>query len=75
MSDEAQKQPMLETILKEVRDGFATVNRRMNVQEQRLESIESLVNRAAGVAYDTCAEVREIKADLKKLREQLNIPV
>lgn len=75
MSDEAQTQPLLETLLREMRDGFAKVDRRFDGLEQRLESVESLIDRAASAAYDTRAEVRELKSDLKKLREQLNLPV
>ena len=63
--DEAQTKPTLETILAEMRAGFAKV-------EARLEKIETLLDRTASVAYETRAGVRDLK---KLLREQLNLPV
>src|SRR5437764_15435772 len=74
MADEAQTKPMLETILEEMRAGFAQVDKRFDALEQRLESVESLVARAASAAYATRAEVRELKADVKRLSAQLNVP-
>lgn len=56
---------MLETVLKELRDFRASV-------EERLDRIESLQDRTVAVAYETRADIRELK---KHLREQLNLPV
>ena len=55
MNDEAQTKPMLETILEEMRAGFAKVDKRFDALEQRFESVESLVDRAASAAYETRA--------------------
>ena len=59
MRDEAQTRPMLETILEEMRAGFAKVDKRFDALEQRFEAVESLVDRAASAAYETRAEVRD----------------
>jgi tetrahydromethanopterin S-methyltransferase subunit G len=63
--DEAQTKPTLETILKELRDFRASV-------ENRLDEIETRLDKTQAVALDTRADVRELK---KHLREQLNLPV
>jgi hypothetical protein len=63
--NEAQTKPMLETILKELRDFRTSV-------EGRLEEIETRLDKTQAVALDTRADVRELK---KHLREQLNLPV
>ena len=65
MSDEAQTKPMLETVLKCI----DALEQRM---DERLERIETLLDRTASATFETRADVREIK---KQLREQLNLPV
>jgi chromosome segregation ATPase len=74
MADEAQTKPMLETILERIDMLDEKFSKRFDALEQRFEAVESLVDRAASAAYDTRAEVRELKADVKRLREQLNVP-
>ncbi|HEX8847320.1 MAG TPA: hypothetical protein VF791_21940 [Pyrinomonadaceae bacterium] len=65
MSDEAKTTPMLETILKELREFRVSV-------ESRLDEIEIRLDKTQAIALETRAEVRELK---KHLREQLNLPV
>jgi hypothetical protein len=62
---DAQTKPMLETILKELRDFRASV-------EGRLEEIETRLDKTQAIALDTRAEVRELK---KYPREHLNLTV
>lgn len=65
MIADAETKPMLETILKRIDE----LENRLN---DRLERIETLLDRTASVTYETRAEVRELK---KYLREHLNLPV
>jgi peptidoglycan hydrolase CwlO-like protein len=51
--------PMLETILSEVRAGFERV-------EARLDRIEAQLDRTTSVAHETRAELREFKAQMKE---------
>lgn len=41
MSDEAITKPMLETILAEIREGFASIGERLTLIETRLTSVET----------------------------------
>ena len=75
MADESQTQPMLQTILQEMRTGFAAMEKRFSVIDESLEELETRMDKTQGIALDTRAMVRELKTDLKKLREQLNLPV
>jgi chromosome segregation ATPase len=75
MADEAQTQPMLQTILEEMRAGFATMEKRFSIIDERLEELETRMDKTQGIVLDTRATVRELKSDLRKLREQLNLPV
>jgi predicted nucleic acid-binding Zn-ribbon protein len=75
MADEAQTQPMLQTILERI-DALATETRkRFDAVDERLEELETRMDKTQGIVLDTRATVRELKSDLRKLREQLNLPV
>ena len=85
MSDEAQTKPTLETILERINaldakfekriDALdAKFEKRFDALEQRLESVESLVDRVASTAYDTRAEVRELRKELRAHLNQFNQP-
>jgi predicted nucleic acid-binding Zn-ribbon protein len=75
MADEAQTQPMLQTILERI-DALATETRkRFDAVDERLEELDTRMDKTEGIVLDTRATVRELKSDLRKLREQLNLPV
>jgi hypothetical protein len=65
MTDEAQTRPMLDTILKELREFRVSV-------EGRLDEIEIRLDKTQATALETRAEVREPR---KYLREHFNLPV
>lgn len=75
MSDsEALTKLTIETILERIAalstqmaSGFGTV-------EQRLEQIEIRLDRVESMALDSRADVRELRLDFKKFREQLKLP-
>jgi hypothetical protein len=75
VSDEAETQPMLETILKELRDMRASFEKRFDVIESHLERIEIRLDKIESIALEARATARETQLDLKRLREQLNLPV
>jgi peptidoglycan hydrolase CwlO-like protein len=56
--------PTLETILKEMRAGFAAVQRQLDDFDVRVDRIESVVNA-------TRSEMMTLRADFKELRGQL----
>lgn len=58
--------PTLETILKEMRAGFAAVNARLNGIDARLDRMEAQLDRVTSVAHETRAELRELKTQLKE---------
>lgn len=65
MSDEAQTKPMLENILKELREFRASV-------EVRLDDIETRLDKTQATALDVRADLRELR---RHLRDQLNLSV
>ena len=75
MADEAQTTPMLETILKEMREGFSAVNSRIDAVEKRLERIEIRLDKIESIALEARAVAHETQLDLSEFREQLNLPV
>jgi hypothetical protein len=85
MSDEAPTQPMLETILKEMRAGFNSINERFTAIETRMSSVEGRLHiietqlfnmdirfdRLESVAYGAHSQVVGLRADFKEFRSQL----
>jgi tetrahydromethanopterin S-methyltransferase subunit G len=67
MSDEAQTKPTLETVLQRIDDFRSSV-------EQRLEDIETRLDRTQGIALETRADVRELRKELRAHLNQLNQP-
>ena len=72
MADEANTEPTIETILEEMRAGFASVERRFSAIETRLATIESQLenmdirfDRLEGFAAQTQSEVKYLRADFK----------
>ncbi|MCP9495495.1 MAG: hypothetical protein MSG64_13700 [Pyrinomonadaceae bacterium MAG19_C2-C3] len=66
-------QPMLETILKELREFRLETNARLTVIEKRLESVEERlesveidIDKTRAVAHDTRGDVRELRAQLRE---------
>jgi chromosome segregation ATPase len=82
MADEAKTEPTIETILEEMRAGFASVERRFSETETRLATIESRLatiesqlenmdirfDRLEGFAAQTQSEVKYLRADFKELK-------
>jgi hypothetical protein len=56
--------PMLETILREMRAGFARVERKIDDLDVRVDRVESVVNA-------TRSEMLTLRADFKELRNLL----
>lgn len=67
MSEEPTK-PTLETVLKEMRAGFARV-------ELQLEQMDIRLDRIEGFAHQTRSEVMNLRADLKEFRASFKEPV
>lgn len=67
MSDEGQTKPTLETVLQRIDDFRSSV-------EQRLEDIETRLDRTQGIALETRADVRELRKELRAHLNQLNQP-
>ncbi len=59
MSDEAGTQPTLETVVRMLSE-MRTETR------ERLDRIETLLDRVAGMAFETRADVRELRGVLKE---------
>jgi chaperonin cofactor prefoldin len=65
MSDEAQTRPTLETILERI-NALGTELREFRIAvEDRLEQIETRLDRTQGIALETRADLRELRADLR----------
>lgn len=75
MTDEAQTQPTLQTILERIEVVTKDVRELRAFTEDRFEDLETRMDKTQGAVLDTRATVREVRSDLKKLREQLNLPV
>lgn len=58
--------PTLETILSEMRAGFARMDGRLGSVETRLEDVEANLDRMISVVYGTRAEVRELRAEFRE---------
>ncbi len=58
--------PTLETLLEELRAGFAAVDKRFNAFDSRLDRIESVVNITRGEMLELRADFREMCAALKE---------
>ena len=81
MSDEAQTRPTLDTVLERINALDTTVHGnieslRQEVKafrvavEDRLEEIETRLDRTQGIALETRADLRELKADLRAQSKQ-----
>ncbi len=55
-----------ETILEEMRDFRAGVEKRFDSFDARLDRIETLVDRAVSVAFETRADMRELRTALRE---------
>lgn len=71
MADEANTEPTLETILKEMRAGFSAVDRRLSTIETQLENMDIRLDRLEGFAPQTRSEVMNLRADLIELKAVL----
>jgi chromosome segregation ATPase len=65
MADEAKTEPTLETILEEMRAGFASIQHQLSQMDIRLDRIE-------GFANQTRSEVMYLRADFKEFRSEFN---
>jgi hypothetical protein len=65
MSDEPTL-PTTQTILEEMRAGFAAIQHQLSQMDIRLDRLESF-------AHQTRSEVLALRADLKEFREQLPV--
>ena len=81
MSDEAQTRPTLDTVLErinalgtEVHGNIESLRQEVNafriVVEDRLEQIETRLDRTQSIALETRADIRELKADLRSRSKQ-----
>ncbi|HEX8176734.1 MAG TPA: hypothetical protein VF543_16705 [Pyrinomonadaceae bacterium] len=81
MSDEAPTKPMLETILKEMRAGFDSMNERLSSVERQLHVIETQLfnidirlDQIDGIASKAHSEVMFLRVDFKEFRARFNEP-
>ncbi|MGB7923732.1 MAG: hypothetical protein WCF57_10850 [Pyrinomonadaceae bacterium] len=81
MSDEAPTKPTLETILQEMRAGFASVHQqfasvdqRLAVVESQLENMDIRFDRLEGLGEKTRSEVMYLRADFKEFKSQFKEP-
>lgn len=68
-------QPMLESLLEEVRAVRREQGEFRTSIENRIERLEIRVDRIESVTLDTRADVRELKLDLKEISIRLKEPV
>ena len=75
MSDEAPTKPMLQTILKEMRAGFGSMNERLSSVERQLQTIETQLfnmdirlDQIDGIASKAHSEVMFLRVDFKEFR-------
>ncbi|HEY0323287.1 MAG TPA: hypothetical protein VGC66_20185 [Pyrinomonadaceae bacterium] len=81
MSDEAPTQPNLETILKEMRTGFDSINthlssiqNRLDIFESQLVQMDARIDRLGGIFHATRSEMLGLRADFKEFRSQFKAP-
>jgi uncharacterized coiled-coil protein SlyX len=74
MADEAQTQPMLETLLRELRDFRASVEKRFEKMDTWLDRIESMVNTTRGEMLEMRADFRDLRSKFKEFRSQFKQP-
>lgn len=65
---------MLETILERISALDEKVDRRFSALDNRLSRIEIRLDKIESIALEARATANEMQLDLKRLREQLNIP-
>jgi polyhydroxyalkanoate synthesis regulator phasin len=63
---------MLETILKEMREGFTGSDRRLAAIEHQLEQMDIRLDRTEGLGLQARSEMMNLRADLKEFRSQFN---
>jgi len=66
ISQRSDTKPRIETILEEMRDFRAGVEKRFDSFDTRLERIETLVDRAVSVAFEARADMRELRTALRE---------
>ena len=88
MSSEADTLPTLQTVLDEMRAGFASVNQRLDRVESRMSGIEARVSaiehqleqmdiradRLEGYVNKALSELFNLRADFKEFKSQFNQP-
>lgn len=67
MSEDETK-PLLEAILKEVRDGFAASDRRFAAIERQLERMDIRLDEISSFAHQTRSEILALRASFKAAR-------
>jgi chromosome segregation ATPase len=72
MSDQADTLPTLETILAEMRAGFAMSERRFAAIEHQLEQMDIRADRLEGTINKSLSETMYLRADIKELRSEFN---
>ncbi|HEY6190533.1 MAG TPA: hypothetical protein VIW80_22975 [Pyrinomonadaceae bacterium] len=81
MSSEADTLPTLQTVLDEMRAGFASVNQRLDRVESRVSAIEHQLeqmdiraDRLEGYVNKALSELFNLRADFKEFKSQFNQP-
>ena len=74
MLDEPHTRPTIETILERLADFRTSVEKRLDSIEQHLVRIEIRLDKIESIALEARATANETQLDLKRLREQLNVP-
>lgn len=81
VSSEADTLPTLQTVLAEMREGFRSVNqrldsldRRVSAIEHQLEQMDIRADRLEGNVNKALSEVMYLRADFKEFRSQFNQP-
>ena len=75
MADEAQTQPMLKTILERLENLSNELGEFRKSVVGRLTRIEIRLDKIESIALEARAPANETQLDIKRLREQLNLPV
>lgn len=73
--------PTLETVLErinalgdEMRAGFAALNKRMVIIEDRIEQMDTRLDRIESMTNQTRAEMLTLRADFREFRAQFKAP-
>jgi len=73
MADDLTTKPTFETLLEmvrgmreEMRAGFNAVNKRLEDFDVRLDRMETQLDRTSSAAFETRADVRELKKELRE---------